>query len=72
MPAALISSSPCTTGTRDGAEGIEAVKNRLIAEYAEHGRQPSARVVAKLRQQAILETRPEKELHSREFHPNYE
>ncbi len=66
VPAALISEfSRRTTGTRDGAEGIEAVKNRLIEQYvAEHGRQPSARVVAKLRQQATLETRPEKELHS--------
>ena len=66
VPAALISEfSRRTTGTRDGAEGIEAVKNRLIEQYvAEHGRQPSARTVAKLRQQATLETRPEKELHS--------
>lgn len=66
VPATLLAEfSRRTTGTRDGAEGIEAVKNRLIAEYvAEHGRQPSARVVARLRQQATLETRPEKELHS--------
>lgn len=66
VPAALISEfSRRTTGTPDGTEGIEQVKNRLIAEYvAEHGRQPSARVVTRLRQQATLETRPAKELHS--------
>ena len=66
VPASLLAEfSRRTTGTRDGAEGIEQVKNRLIDEYvAEHGRQPPARVVARLRQQATLETRPEKELHS--------
>src|SRR5690625_1395272 len=66
VPATLLAEfSRRTTGTRDGAEGIEQVKNRLIEQYvAQHGRQPSARVVAKLRQQATLETRPEKVLHS--------
>lgn len=66
VPAALISEfSRRTTGGSDGAEGIEQVKNRLIEQYvAEHGRQPSAATIAKLRQQATLETRPEKELHS--------
>ena len=66
VPAALIAEfSRRTTGGSDGAEGIEAVKNRLIGQYvAERGRQPSAATVAKLRQQATLETRPEKELHS--------
>lgn len=66
VPATLLAEfSRRTTGTRDGVEGIEQVKNRLIAEYvAEHGRQPSARTVARLRQQATLETRPEKVLHS--------
>lgn len=66
VPAALIAEfSRRTTGGSDGAEGIEQVKNRLIDQYvAEHGRQPSAATIAKLRQQATLETRPEKELHS--------
>jgi conjugative relaxase-like TrwC/TraI family protein len=66
VPAALIAEfSRRTTGGVDGAEGIEQVKNRLIEQYvAEHGRQPSAATIAKLRQQATLETRPEKELHS--------
>ena len=44
---------------------IEAEKDRLIVEYvATHGRQPSARVVLKLRAQATLATRPEKHIHS--------
>ncbi|WP_437584290.1 MobF family relaxase [Paramicrobacterium sp. CJ85] len=66
VPAALIAEfSRRTTGGGDGAEGIEQVKNRLIEQYvAERGRQPSAATIAKLRQQATLETRPEKELHS--------
>jgi conjugative relaxase-like TrwC/TraI family protein len=66
VPAGLIAEfSRRTTGDGDGAEGIEQVKNRLIEQYvAEHGRQPSAATIAKLRQQATLETRPEKELHS--------
>ena len=66
VPAALIAEfSRRSTGGSDGAEGIEAAKNRLIEQYvAEHGRQPSPATVAKLRQQATLETRPEKELHS--------
>lgn len=66
VPAALIAEfSRRTTGGSDGGEGIEQVKNRLIEQYvAEHGRQPSAATIAKLRQQATLETRPEKELHS--------
>ncbi|MDH5134304.1 MULTISPECIES: MobF family relaxase [unclassified Microbacterium] len=66
VPAALIAEfSRRTTGVSDGAEGIEQVKNRLIEQYvAEHGRQPSAATIAKFRQQATLETRPEKELHS--------
>ena len=65
VPAALIAEfSRRTTGGSDG-EGIEQVKNRLIEQYvAEHRRQPSAATIAKLRQQATLETRPEKELHS--------
>ncbi|WP_448233178.1 MobF family relaxase [Microbacterium lacticum] len=65
VPTELIAEfSRRTTGGGDG-EGIEAVKNRLIAEYAAtHGRQPSAATIARLRQQATLETRPEKTLHS--------
>ncbi|HLR84094.1 MAG TPA: AAA family ATPase, partial [Nocardioidaceae bacterium] len=65
-PATLIAEfSRRTTGGSDGGEGIEQVKNRLIEQYvAEHGRQPSPATIAKLRQQATLETRPEKELHS--------
>lgn len=44
---------------------IEAEKDRLIAEYvAKHGRQPSARTVLKLRAQATLATRPEKQVRS--------
>ncbi len=44
---------------------IEAEKERLIAEYvARHGRQPSARTVLKLRAQATLATRPEKQVRS--------
>ncbi len=44
---------------------IEAEKDRLIAEYvARHGRQPSARTVVKLRAQATLATRPDKQIRS--------
>ncbi|WP_294181311.1 MobF family relaxase [uncultured Schumannella sp.] len=44
---------------------IEAEKDRLIAEYVvKHGRQPSARTVLKLRAQATLITRPEKQVKS--------
>jgi len=44
---------------------IEAEKDRLITEYAaKHGRQPSARTVLKLRAQATLTTRPEKQVRS--------
>ena len=64
-PALIAEFSRRTTGGVDGAEGIEQLKNRLIEQYvAKHGRQPSAATIAKLRQQATLETRPEKELHS--------
>lgn len=65
VPAELIAEfSRRTTGT-GGVDGIDATKNHLIAEYiATHGREPSAAAVARLRQQATLETRPEKELHS--------
>lgn len=44
---------------------IDAAKDQLVAAYtAEHGRAPSAATVLKLRQQATLETRPDKHLHS--------
>ena len=47
------------------ARHIDAEKDRLIAEYvARHGRQPSAATVIKLRAQATLSTRPEKEVRS--------
>lgn len=47
--------------TRD----IEEVKERLVAAYvAAHGRRPSTRHLWRIRQQATLETRPDKELHS--------
>lgn len=44
---------------------IEAEKNRLIAEYVDkHGRQPSTATIIKLRAQATLTTRPEKQVRS--------
>ncbi|MFX4288293.1 MobF family relaxase [Zafaria sp. Z1313] len=44
---------------------IEEEKERLIADYvAQHGKQPTATTVLKLRAQATLATRPEKEIHS--------
>lgn len=44
---------------------IEQEKARLIDSYvARHGRQPSARTVVKLRAQATLATRPEKQVRS--------
>lgn len=44
---------------------IEEEKNRLIDAYvAKHGRQPSPRIVLKLRAQATLATRPEKDVRS--------
>ena len=47
------------------ARHIDAEKNRLIAEYvARHGRQPSTATIIKLRAQATLATRPEKEVRS--------
>ncbi len=42
---------------------IEQEKNRLITEYVErHGRQPSLATIIKLRAQATLATRPEKQV----------
>ena len=47
------------------ARHIDAEKNRLIAEYvAKHGRQPSTATIIKLRAQATLATRPEKQVRS--------
>lgn len=44
---------------------IDEEKDRLIATYVEkHGRQPSSTTIIKLRAQATLATRPEKEIHS--------
>ncbi|MGO1183944.1 MAG: MobF family relaxase [Micrococcaceae bacterium] len=65
VPAALVSEFSRRTTGGAGVEGIEQVKDRLIAKYtADHGHTPSARTIARLRQQATLETRPDKELHS--------
>ncbi|MVT27185.1 relaxase domain-containing protein [Nesterenkonia alkaliphila] len=66
VPAELIASfSQRSIGTTDGAEGIAQATRRLIDEYtATHGHAPSKTAIARLRQQATLETRPEKELHS--------
>ncbi|MFH5211168.1 MobF family relaxase [Antrihabitans spumae] len=47
------------------ARHIDAEKDRLIAEYVtKHGRQPSTAIVIKLRAQATLATRPEKQVRS--------
>jgi len=47
------------------ARHIDSEKDRLIAEYvARHGRQPSSATIIKLRAQATLTTRPEKEVRS--------
>ncbi|GAA2011470.1 MobF family relaxase [Brevibacterium samyangense] len=47
------------------ARHINAEKDRLIAEYvARHGRQPSTATIIKLRAQATLATRPEKQVRS--------
>ncbi len=47
------------------ARHIEVEKNRLIEEYVErHGRQPSTVTILKIRAQATLVTRPEKEVRS--------
>ncbi len=65
VPADLLAEFSRRTLGVQGAEGIEQAAERLIAAYrTEHGRSPSASAEARLRQQATLETRPEKELHS--------
>ncbi|MEJ1092947.1 MobF family relaxase [Microbacterium istanbulense] len=47
------------------ARHIDIAKDRLIAEYvAQHGRQPSNATILKLRAQATLTTRPEKQVRS--------
>lgn len=44
---------------------IDEEKDLLIAQYIDaHGHQPSARTILKLRAQATLSTRPEKQIHS--------
>ncbi len=49
----------------EGGEGIQQAAHRLIAEYrTKHGRSPAPHAEARLRQQATLQTRPEKELRS--------
>lgn len=48
-----------------GPKGIDIEKDRLIDEYiAAHGRAPSKVTIIRLRQQATLATRPEKQLRS--------
>lgn len=65
VPASLLDAfSTRTAGSADTA-GIEARKNELIADYADrYGHQPSSQVAIRLRQQATLDTRPDKTLHS--------
>ncbi|WP_460753896.1 MobF family relaxase [Myceligenerans cantabricum] len=47
------------------SHAINQAKDRLIAQYiATHGRRPSKTTVIKLRAQATLQTRPEKQIHS--------
>jgi conjugative relaxase-like TrwC/TraI family protein len=54
----------CAEFARRG-EAIEAGKDRLVRAYrGAHGREPSAAIVLKLRQQATLTDRPDKEVHS--------
>lgn len=65
VPAELTEAFSRRTLGVDGGEGIDDAARRLIGQYrAKHGRSPSASVEAKLRQQATLETRPDKELRS--------
>ncbi|TSI14229.1 AAA family ATPase [Brevibacterium aurantiacum] len=66
IPSELIAEfSRRTTGSDGGVEGIEQAKNRLVRDYQDtHGHAPSPDTITRLRQQATLETRPEKELHS--------
>ncbi|MDN5745960.1 MAG: relaxase domain-containing protein, partial [Nocardioidaceae bacterium] len=66
-PAWAITSVPeeLTTEFSTRARHIDVEKNRLIADYVtKHERQPSTATVIKLRAQATLSTRPEKEVRS--------
>jgi conjugative relaxase-like TrwC/TraI family protein len=54
----------CAEFSQRGA-AIEAVKNRLVADFrVEHGREPNATTMLKLRDQAALTDRPLKQAHS--------
>lgn len=65
VPEALRTAFSSRTTGRGTGGGIDARKAELIADYVDrHGRQPSARVVIRLRQQATLETRPAKTIRS--------
>jgi len=65
VPETLVAEFSRRTLGVDGTEGIEDAATQLIGEYrSKHGRSPSAAAVARLRQQATLETRPDKELRS--------
>nr|WP_246840058.1 MobF family relaxase [Auritidibacter sp. NML130574] len=65
IPPELIAEFSRRTTGSVGVEGIEQAKNRLIRDYRDaHGHAPSPDTIARLRQQATLEARPEKELHS--------
>ena len=65
VPAELLAEFSRRTLGVQGGEGIEGAAWRLISEYrTTHGHSPSQAAEARLRQQATLETRPEKELHS--------
>ncbi|MFD6094113.1 MobF family relaxase [Oerskovia sp. NPDC060338] len=65
VPATLLAEFSRRSAGGEGVESIERVADRLIDEYvASHGRRPSHATIVKLRQQATLETRPAKELHS--------
>lgn len=67
VPAELIREfSRRTTGAGfEGGERIAEATRRLIEDYtAQHGRTPSKTTIARLRQQATLETRSDKEPHS--------
>ena len=64
-PALEISGVPQSLldGFSSRTAAIEQAKDQLIADYvATHGRQPTAEVVIRLRQQATLATRPDKQV----------
>ena len=65
VPAELLAEFSRRTLGVEGTEGIEHAAQRLIGEYrTAHGHSPSQAAEARLRQQATLQTRPEKKLHS--------